>query len=180
MQRSDRWTGDGKLTMIKCLARWSEQWVQLIHSRWRQLRFGLGAFGGWIGGLGTGSEVWVARSDISVAGSEVWVLDWMSGWLGRMSRWLDWSSRWLGRTSRWLDRRSGHWIGRLGGWVGRLGGWIGARGGWLRIGGCVLSVFFVTFMFLFSHSLCVAVRGEWPGNELKWKWVRKFISGSKG
>ena len=30
----------------------------------------------------------------------------------------------------------------------------------LRIGGCVLSVFFVTFVFLFSRSLCVAVRGE--------------------
>ena len=159
MQRSDRWTGDGKLTVIKCLARWSEQWVQLIHSRWRQLRFGLGALGGWIEGLGTGLDVWVAGSDVSVAGLElavagsdvsmagsaVWALDWTSGWLGRTSRWLDRSSRWL-----------------------------------VRIGGCVLSVFFVTFVFLFSRSLCVAVRGEWPGNELKWKWVRKFISGSNG
>ena len=57
-------------------------------------------------------------SELSVAGSEVWVLDRTFGWLG-----------W---TSRWLDRRFGDWIGRLGGWVGRLDGWIGARGGWVR------------------------------------------------
>ena len=30
----------------------------------------------------------------------------------------------------------------------------------LRIGALVLSVFVVTFVFLFSRSLCVAVRGE--------------------
>ena len=71
MQRSDWWTGDGKLTVIKCLARWSEQWVQLIHSRRRQSRFGLGALDGWIGGLGTGLDVWVAGSDVSVAGLEL-------------------------------------------------------------------------------------------------------------
>ena len=114
MQRSDWWTGDGKLTVIKCLARWSEQWVQLIHSRRRQSRFGLGALDGWIGGLGTGLDVWVAGSDVSVAGLElavagsdvsmagsaVWALDWTSGWLGRTSRWLDRSSRWLVKDRR--------------------------------------------------------------------------------
>ena len=65
----------------------------------------LGALGGWIKGLGTGLDVWVAGSDVSGAGSELSVAG-------------------------------------------------------LRIGALVLSVFFVTFVFLFSRSLCVAVHGE--------------------
>ena len=87
------------------------------------------------------------------------------------------------------------WIGALGGWIRALvlslTRWLGRR---VRSGSrslCVvlslaLSAFFLSLSvccslfwafsaFFLSLSLCFA----WPGNELKWKWECKIISGSK-
>ena len=83
MQRSDRWTGDGKLTVIKCLARWSEwlDWREVDRSSgfsWFTLAEGSCVLGSevWVAGSEVsvaGSEVSVARAEVSVAGLEVWV-----------------------------------------------------------------------------------------------------------
>ena len=80
-----------------------------------------------------------------------------------------------------VDRRYEMWIGVdrspemwIGAWIVSFSlcccAWIGAR--------CVaVCAFVLCFASLFSLCCCA---WEWPGNELKWKWERKFISGSKG
>ena len=68
--------------------------------------------------------------------------------------------------------------------LGSISFWV--RSLWPELGwpeGCALSLslslcccaFWALSAFFLSLSLCIA----WPGNELKWKWKCKFISGSK-
>ena len=64
----------------------------------------------------------------------------------------------MGSFSHSLRRQLRFGLGGLGGWIGGLGGWIGALGG-RKMDRSSLSLYVVVrFVFLFSLSLCVAVR----------------------
>ena len=130
-----RSTGEGKLTVSLCLARWSD-WLD----RWST---------GW------------AQRDPEWAGSSAFVWIGVSLWLSSHSPWV--CIVWLGDQTTMRDRWSTGWARRDPMWAGSVSV-AGSEGvaGWALFLSLALSLFYA-----------------WPGNDLKWKWKCKIITGSK-